>query len=75
MGESGPIHLVKDALGLDAKLVPLWRAMARYADTQIGATFEARQRQVPGDAPAGEQESGLSAEEADQILAAHFRTQ
>lgn len=37
MGESGPIHLVKDALGLDAKLVPLWREMARHADAQIGA--------------------------------------
>lgn len=31
-GETGPMHLVKDTLTLDAKLVPLYRAMARYAD-------------------------------------------
>ena len=36
MGESGPMHLVEDALSLDAKLVPLWRMMARYADSQVG---------------------------------------
>jgi hypothetical protein len=35
MGESGPLHLVQDALSLDAKLVPLWRAMAQYADEQV----------------------------------------
>ena len=29
---------VTDALTLDAKLVPLWRAMAAHADTQIDAT-------------------------------------
>ena len=37
MGESGPIHLVKDALSLDASLVPLWKEMAAYADSQMGA--------------------------------------
>ena len=31
-GESGPAHLVSDPLGQDAKLVPLYRLMARYAD-------------------------------------------
>ena len=31
-GESGAMHLVKDTLSLDASLVPLYRAMARYAD-------------------------------------------
>ena len=31
-GESGPMHLVTDPMSQDAKLVPLWRAMARYAD-------------------------------------------
>ncbi|MDX1682111.1 MAG: TIM barrel protein [Phycisphaeraceae bacterium] len=31
-GETGPIHLVSDPLTQDAKLVPLYRAMARYAD-------------------------------------------
>ncbi len=30
VGEAGPMHLVTDALGLDAKLVPLYRAMAAY---------------------------------------------
>jgi sugar phosphate isomerase/epimerase len=32
VGESGPMHLVTDTLTLDASLVPLYRAMARYAD-------------------------------------------
>ncbi|MCC6579452.1 MAG: TIM barrel protein [Phycisphaeraceae bacterium] len=32
IGESGPMHLVKDTLTQDALLVPLYRAMARYAD-------------------------------------------
>jgi len=31
-GETGPLHLVKDSLTQDASLVPLYRAMARYAD-------------------------------------------
>lgn len=31
-GETGPMFRVKDPLTLDAKLVPLYRAMARYAD-------------------------------------------
>jgi|GEM_PF-6750485 len=31
-GETGPMHLVKDTLTQDAALVPLYRAMARYAD-------------------------------------------
>lgn len=31
-GETGPMHLVKDTLTQDASLVPLYRAMARYAD-------------------------------------------
>ena len=32
VGESGPMHLVVDTLTQDALLVPLYRAMARYAD-------------------------------------------
>eukprot|EP00947_MAST-08B_sp_MAST-8B-sp1_P003372 g3372.t1 len=32
VGESGPIHLVSDPLAVDKALVPLYRAMARYAD-------------------------------------------
>jgi hypothetical protein len=31
-GETGPLHLVTDTLTQDAALVPLYRAMARYAD-------------------------------------------
>lgn len=34
IGESGPAFGVKDALDLDARLVPLWRYMARYADAR-----------------------------------------
>jgi hypothetical protein len=72
MGESGPIHLVQDALGLDAKLVPLWRAMARYADAQLGVALETGAAEGRGGGPPGEHESELSAAEADRILAAHF---
>lgn len=32
LGETGPMQTVKDSLTQDASLVPLWRAMARYAD-------------------------------------------
>ncbi len=32
VGETGPMHLVKDTLSLDEALIPLYRAMARYAD-------------------------------------------
>ena len=31
-GETGPMHLVQNTLTQDASLVPLYRAMARYAD-------------------------------------------
>lgn len=31
-GESGPIHLCTDPLSNDARLVPLFKAMARVAD-------------------------------------------
>ena len=37
VGESGPAFLVRDALELDARLVPLYRHMARYADERAGA--------------------------------------
>jgi hypothetical protein len=46
-GESGPMHLVKDTLTLDAKLVPLYRAMARFADASAqGITMKVEE---PGD--------------------------
>ena len=75
MGESGPLHMVKDALGLDAKLVPLWRAMARYADAQIGADEEVGRREGLRGAAVGAQGGELSTAEADRILAAHFGSQ
>ena len=46
-GETGPMHLVTDTLTQDAALVPLYRAMARYADASaqgIGIKVE-----EPGD--------------------------
>jgi sugar phosphate isomerase/epimerase len=46
-GESGGMHLVKDTLTLDAKLVPLWRAMARFADA--GAQGMVMKVEQPGD--------------------------
>lgn len=43
VGESGPMHLVTDTLTLDASLVPLYRAMANYADNQaLGIIQEVR---------------------------------
>jgi len=40
-GETGPMHLVTDTLTQDARLVPLYRAMARYADASAqGVAFE-----------------------------------
>ncbi|MEX0776056.1 MAG: hypothetical protein WD042_10140 [Phycisphaeraceae bacterium] len=35
VGETGPMHLVKDTLTQDAALVPLYRAMARFADAAV----------------------------------------
>eukprot|EP00005_Dracoamoeba_jomungandri_P014259 CAMPEP_0174264630 /NCGR_PEP_ID=MMETSP0439-20130205/23214_1 /TAXON_ID=0 /ORGANISM="Stereomyxa ramosa, Strain Chinc5" /LENGTH=283 /DNA_ID=CAMNT_0015350613 /DNA_START=96 /DNA_END=947 /DNA_ORIENTATION=+ len=35
VGESGPMHDVVDPLSVDAKLVPLWRAMAAFADASV----------------------------------------
>eukprot|EP01048_Picozoa_sp_COSAG05_P027504 COSAG05_NODE_8056_length_741_cov_0.671340_1_plen_182_part_01 len=36
VGESGPMHLVKDAIKLDASLVPLYRLMALACDAEVG---------------------------------------
>ena len=44
-GEAGPIHLVKDALTQDARMVPLLRIMAEYADRAVAEPanpFEAK---------------------------------
>jgi len=40
-GETGPMHLVTDTLTQDAALIPLYRAMARYADASAqGVSFK-----------------------------------
>jgi hypothetical protein len=46
-GETGPYQLVKDSLTQDAKLVPLFRAMARFADA--GAQGIQMKVEEPGD--------------------------
>ncbi|MBI1337857.1 MAG: TIM barrel protein [Phycisphaera sp.] len=47
VGETGPMHLVTDTLTQDAALVPLYRAMARYADASAqGITMKVED---PGD--------------------------
>lgn len=46
-GETGPFQTVKDSLTQDAALVPLWRAMARYADA--GAQGITMKVDEPGD--------------------------
>jgi hypothetical protein len=68
------MHLVKDALGLDAKLVPLWSAMARYADEQIGVVSAGPEGEAQGNKPTSKDGNELSAAEADRILTAHFST-
>jgi len=35
VGETGPIHNVRDAPLYDAQLLPLWRLMANYADSYV----------------------------------------
>jgi hypothetical protein len=46
-GETGPFQTVVDSLTQDASLVPLWRAMARYADA--GAQGITMKVDEPGD--------------------------
>lgn len=67
MGESGPMHLVEDSITLDAKLVPLWRAMAEYADSHSSGRSGSS-----SDHSSSRSSSNISAEEADRVLAAHF---
>lgn len=75
MGESGPMHLVTDALGLDAKLVPLWRAMAEYADKQSsGGVLSSSPAQSARSQPAGSAANNISEAEAERILSQHFNT-
>ena len=72
MGESGPMHLVTDAVSLDARLVPLWRAMAEYADAHSSSGGG---RGPPAGGPTASGSTNYSAEEAERVLAAHFATQ
>lgn len=63
VGESGPMHLVKDAIKLDASLVPLYRLMALACDAEVGLPLAAAQRNGSKDA---------SVVEAERVLQAHF---
>jgi hypothetical protein len=62
------MHLVKDAIALDASLVPLYRLMALTCDAEVGL----------GAAPSGIGPSGgvvggdAAIAEADRVLNAHF---
>ena len=86
---------VKDAIALDAKLVPLYRLMAAECDQSAGLSTKAQQATVPssiaeaekvlaehfgdstsrGAAPAAPSTNGsqMSTEEAEAILAKHFK--
>ena len=62
LGETGPMHGVKDALTLDRKLIPLWRKIAAAADEQVG------QVQLPA-VPAA-----AADDDADDVLANPWTT-
>ena len=80
-GESGPIQAgglavgtVRRALELDAKLVPLWRAMARFADAQVELEAAALRRNPFGGAAAGAGVgAGVGAEAAGAAEMAELR--
>ena len=84
VGETGPMHQVKDALALDAKLVPLWRLMARECDREAQAlavsTSSPPQSGTPVTPRGGgwEEKRSLSLSateavaEAEQLLRRHF---
>ena len=52
---------VKDAIALDAKLVPLYRLMAAECDQSAGLSTTAQQATIPG-----------SIADAEKVLAEHF---
>ena len=58
------MHLVKDALSLDAKLVPLWRAMADFADNHSG--------QHSPSASSSQPMQPMDEEQANRLLQRHF---
>ena len=45
LGETGPMHLVTDALSLDRSLLPLWRKIAAAADASAGSSVWDPQQQ------------------------------
>ena len=45
LGETGPMHLVTDALSLDRSLLPLWRKIATAADASAGSSVRDPQQQ------------------------------
>eukprot|EP01051_Picozoa_sp_SAG22_P003286 SAG22_NODE_158_length_16966_cov_26.252446_5_plen_456_part_00 len=69
VGESGPMHLVKGAIQLDAKLVPLYRRMAAYADAEAGIPTGAGGGGA-GHSSAARGDGDLASAEA--VLAQHF---
>lgn len=73
VGESGPMHLVEDAILLDAKLVPLYRLMALTCDAEVGG---AAAPSAPSSAGTSTESPGSldisSIAEAERILAQHF---
>jgi hypothetical protein len=79
-GESGPLHMRdvfgKSALELDAKLVPLYRYMAAYADRQAGLTTPASRHAIPMRPLASSGDGGgdvTVAQEAERVLQAHWQ--
>ena len=70
------MHLVTDPMTQDAKLVPLWRAMAEYADAHSGAgagPSYSRGPSAAGGPPPGS--ATFTEAEANNILESHWRTQ
>ena len=72
VGESGPIHLVKDATATDASLMPLYRFMCDYADREAG--MSAGPARVGASVAATAVPSGgvMSEAEAEAVLRQHF---
>ena len=70
------MHLVTDPMTQDAKLVPLWRAMAEYADAHSGAgagpSYSSRAPSAAGGTPGS---ATFTEAEANNILESHWRTQ
>lgn len=68
VGESGPMHLVKDAIKLDASLVPLYRLMALACDAEVGLPLS----QPLSSARTGGSGNNNSIADAERVLQAHF---